>query len=109
MIRLSINLPTKRRLDLHLVKKRKDLDNTPLLPNLGEIRRTRNGNKISRYFRHIFEQKRIKRLLGINLAMFAIVTSFFPAPNGYSEGANENIVAKAPIVLTTERAVPLSG
>lgn len=105
MIKLSLNLPAKRRIDFTLVKRRGDSEENPLLPKMKDIRRTRSGSKFSRFFRHIFEHKKMKKLLGMNLAVFAIATSFIPASNGFSEEANENFVAKAPIVLNTESGI----
>lgn len=102
MIQLSINLPTKRRLDLTFVKDRKRTDDAPLLPSVGKIRRTKSGNKFSRYFRHIFEHKKAKRLLGMNLVALAIAASFIPTSYGFSEEATEIFIAKAPTILTTE-------
>lgn len=105
MIQLSINLPAKRRLDLNLVKRRKDLDQTPLFPDLGEIRRIKKGHKISRFFRHLFEQKRIKKLLGANLAAIAIASSFYPTQEAFVGDYEENTTATAPIILTTKSGV----
>jgi len=105
MKRLSINLPTKYRLDLKLVKSRKVLDSFPLLPDLGKIRRVKKGSKISRIFRHIFENKKISRILGTNLALLTISTSFLPKPRyNFVEGQN-NDITQAPIVLTTKRTL----
>lgn len=101
MTQTSINLPAGRRLHLHVVKRQKRFDDKPLLPKLGEVRRVRKGNKISRYFRHIFEHNKIRRILGANLAVFAIASSFLPGQvNTYN--ADEITVSKTPLVLTTE-------
>lgn len=105
MIRLSINLPTKHRLDLKLVKNRKVLDTTPLLPNLGKVRRARSGNKLSRFFRLIFEHKNIKRVLGTNLVAIAIATSFIPAPTSESVNIEEIVVSQSAVELTTKVSV----
>ncbi|MBU0569320.1 M23 family metallopeptidase [Patescibacteria group bacterium] len=105
MKRLSINLPTKYRLDLKLVRSRKNLDINSLLPDLGKIRRVKKGSKISRIFRHIFENKKISRILGTNLVLLTISTSFIPKPShGFMENG-ENDITKAPIVLTTKRSL----
>lgn len=105
MIRLSINLPAKHRLDINFVKRRKDLDNTPLLPDLGKIRRIRRGNKISRFFRHIFEHKKLNKILGANLAIIAAATSLIPNPIDSFAEIEENSTVTAPIVLTTEKNI----
>lgn len=105
MIRISINLLKKRRLDLKLVKRRATPDDKPLLPNLGEVRRARAGNKVSRYFRYIFEHKKIKRLLGTNLAVFLIVSSILPRESIDLDNPEENVVVQASITLTTEKKI----
>jgi murein DD-endopeptidase MepM/ murein hydrolase activator NlpD len=105
MIRLSINLPTKRRLDLSLVKDRKREDEDPIIPSLGKIRRTKSGNKASRYFRHIFEHKKVKKLLGMNLILSMFLMSFVPAGNVYFDGEQDDVIAQAPLVLSTEKGL----
>jgi murein DD-endopeptidase MepM/ murein hydrolase activator NlpD len=104
-MQLSINLPKMRRLDLQLVKKRKDAKNTPLFPDLGKIRRMRSGNKISRFFRHIFEHNKIQKLLGTNLAVLAIASSLFPTNHPFSEEIQESAITQAPTVFKTEIAL----
>ena len=105
MKRLSIHLPTKYRLDLKLVRSRKNLDVNSLLPDLGKIRRVKKGSKISRVFRHIFENKKISRILGTNLALLTISTSFIPKPSHDFMENEESGITKAPIVLITKRAL----
>ena len=103
MIKLSLNLPNKKRLDLKFVSRRTPSNEKSFLPNLEEIRRARKGNKVSRYFRHIFEHKNIKKMLGINLAFIAISTTFVPKTTDYRVvEAEENIIIKDSTVLTTE-------
>lgn len=104
MIRLSINLPTEHRLDLSLVKRRKSLDDKPLLPRLGDIRRVRKGNKFSRIFRHIFEHKKIKKVLGANIAFLVIASTFLPHNSSEPWESDNQVITKAPIVLTTEKS-----
>jgi murein DD-endopeptidase MepM/ murein hydrolase activator NlpD len=104
MIQISINLPAKRRLDFSIVKKR-GTDAKPLLPNLGNIRRVRKGNKFSRFFRHIFEHKNIKKVFGINLFALVLVTSLIPQNTINAGDVNQETITQAPIVLTTERRI----
>lgn len=40
---------------------------------------SRSGHKVSRFLRHFFQHQRIKRVLGSNLALLAIVISFVPS------------------------------
>lgn len=46
---------------------------------LREINSIRSGSKISRLFRHVFESKNIKKVLGTNLAVLTFLGSFVPA------------------------------
>jgi len=105
MIRLSINLPKGRRLDLRFVKGRVTSNNTPLIPNLGEILRARKGNKVSRYFRHIFEHKNVKKILGTNLAIMILVSSFMPVTANFDTEPDLSIIAQETTPLTTERGI----
>jgi murein DD-endopeptidase MepM/ murein hydrolase activator NlpD len=104
MIRLSLNLPPGYRLDLNLVKKRKNPKNDSLLTNLGKIRRVKKGSKISRIFRHIFESKKLTRIFGVNLAVFVIASSFIPKKSISFENSDKEIVS-APLVLKTNTGV----
>ncbi|OGM10837.1 hypothetical protein A2Z22_03045 [Candidatus Woesebacteria bacterium RBG_16_34_12] len=105
MIHLSINLPTKYRLDLKLVKRRDNLDDIPLFPNLGKIRRIKKGNKTSRFFRHIFENKKINRMLGTNLVIITLVSSLIPQTSTDFFSTEAETTIKAPVVLTTEKGL----
>lgn len=80
------------------------MDVKPLFLNLGVVRRVRKGSKISRFFRHFFEHSKIKRLLGTNLAIMIIASSFIPGQTVTSSSMEENPITLAPVVLTTERA-----
>ena len=108
MLNLSVNLPPKYRLQLTLVKRRKYLDDKPLLPNLGEVRRVKKGSRLSRYFRYLFEHKNIKKALGTNLALFVFASSLITPTNtnglfDFNKDGNaiDNSITEAPIVLTT--------
>jgi len=111
MIKISFSLPLRRRLDLSFVRQRGAIDE-PLLPSLTELRKTRSGNKISRYFRHVFEHKRISRVLGSNLALVAIAGSMVSgsqaAADQMSLKTNDEALvlsAPSPTNLTTEHGV----
>jgi murein DD-endopeptidase MepM/ murein hydrolase activator NlpD len=105
MIRLSINLPKGRRLDLRFVKGRNTSNETPLIPNLGKILRARKGNKVSRYFRHIFEHKNIKKILGTNLAIMILASSFMPVTANFDSEPDLSIITQETTPLTTERGI----
>ena len=102
MIKLTINLPAKRRLDLGLTKRRKSLDDNSLQQKLGSILRVKKGSKFSRLFRHVFEHKNVKKLLASNLAILLIATSIAPVRANITEP--EQIITKEDldIQLTTE-------
>jgi len=104
MVKLSINLPTRYRLNLQIVKRRKNLDDVSLLPELGKVLRTRRGNKLSRYFRHIFENTKIKRVFGINFVIFTVITSFLPQKT-LANDTDKIDITKVPLVLTTEKGI----
>lgn len=105
MLKITVNLPTKRRLDLSLVKRRKSPQDKPLFPDLNLIKRSRKGNKVSRIFRHIFEHKKIKRLLGTNLVFFLIASSILPGESIKLDNPEENVVVQASLTLTTEKKI----
>jgi murein DD-endopeptidase MepM/ murein hydrolase activator NlpD len=105
MIRLSINLPKGRRLDLRFVKGRITSNDTPLIPNLGKVLRARKGSKISRYFRHIFEHKKAKKVLGANLAIMILASSFMPATANFDTEPDLSIITQETTPLTTESGI----
>jgi len=106
MSKISISLTPSWRLDLKIVRQRRVKMAEPLLPKLTELRRIRSGSKVSRFFRHVFEHKRLKRLFGTNLAVAIIATSFIPqATLASSSDVEERIVSIKKIVLETQREI----
>jgi murein DD-endopeptidase MepM/ murein hydrolase activator NlpD len=105
MVKLSLNLPAKRRIEIKIVKSRLTNLDTPLFPKLGEILRVRRGNKISRIFRRIFENNRIKKVLGLNLAALFLSTSLVQFPFEETTAPEEDFVTEAPFILETEKSV----
>lgn len=100
---ISTDLPFRYRLDLKLVKRREVIHGKRLVPSLKLVKNSRSGNKISRFFRHIFEHKNIRRILGSNIAMAVIATSVIPsaeATNGFSAG--EEVIINTPVKIKTE-------
>lgn len=69
-------------------------------------RKYRVGGYVARAFRHIFEHKRVKKVLGTNIAFLIIASSLMPV-NTLGKGVvEENVVAtdnKTP--LTTKHAI----
>jgi murein DD-endopeptidase MepM/ murein hydrolase activator NlpD len=105
MIRLSINLPKRFRLDLRFVKGRNTSTNTPLIPNMGEVLRAKKGSKFSRYFRHIFEHQNVKKILGTNLAILILASSFMPATAHFDAEPDLSIITQETTPLTTEHGI----
>ncbi|HJX59360.1 MAG TPA: M23 family metallopeptidase [Patescibacteria group bacterium] len=103
MIKITLNLP-KYRLHLSLAKRRGGSVEEPLFPEFETIKNFRAGNKISRYFRHIFEHKDIRKLLGTNLALVLIASSFAPTNVFADAEAEQNVVGEASTPLVTERS-----
>lgn len=101
---LSLNLP-KYRLHLHLVKRRGVLFENPILPKMEDIQKVKKGHKISRFFRHVFEHRSIKRLLGANLTLMLIASSFVPVKALGADSSIDNIVVEDKVSLTTNVVV----
>jgi len=113
MAKIALNLPHRRRLDVRIVKRRGVDMGKPLFPNVREIKNARSGHKLSRFFRHVFEHKNIKKLLGSNLALAVLASTVIPS-NPYSEDftAGESpIVNTESLSLKTEKSLkyPLEG
>jgi murein DD-endopeptidase MepM/ murein hydrolase activator NlpD len=64
-------------MDINIVKNRKNVAISNFLPDLKSVLNIRTGNKTSRYFRHIFEHKNIKKYFGTNLAILMISSFTF--------------------------------
>lgn len=106
MVKASFNLPTKYRLEVRLIRRRKNLDETPLIPNLGSILRVRKGSKISRFFTQIFEHSTIKRVFGINLVLLSLISSILPN-NKLSVYGNNPEILESPTIFSTEKGEQL--
>ena len=75
-----------------------------------EIQRVRKGSKTSRLFRRLFEQKKIKALLGSNLALVALGASILtPQTSVLTTNIEEEVVILSPgaLELTTKTSVRL--
>jgi murein DD-endopeptidase MepM/ murein hydrolase activator NlpD len=101
MLSFSINLPKRLKLSLKLEKKLGRPEKT-LFPEMGEFLRVKE-NKIVFFFKHLFENKKIKKLIGVNLAFMVIASNFLPT-SASTEIAEVNIVG-SPIVLNTDPGV----
>lgn len=69
---------------------------------MGEIRRARKGSKVSRFFTHIFEHKKIRKILGANIALAIIASSLLPTTSAYADEVEQNVVSAKKVALTTE-------
>lgn len=106
MINKTINLPNNMRLHLHFTKRCQPSYNQPLLPNLDGIKSTKKGSKFSRFFRHVFEHKNIKKAFGVNLAMVAATAAFVPTQASNVEFIEEDVVIEEKYaVLTTQKSI----
>jgi murein DD-endopeptidase MepM/ murein hydrolase activator NlpD len=106
MIQFSLNLPTKRRLHLQLVKRRQIDIEEPLLPNIGSIKKIRKGSKVSRYFRHIFEHKNFKKIFGANIALIVAASTIYPNHTNFQDANVDNtIISQEVAILTTQKGV----
>ena len=104
MSKLTINLPNHR-LDLKVTKRRGKTIEKPLIPSLSQIMNIKSGSKVSRFFRYIFEHKRIQKILGTNIALMVLATSFIPNDTLGMETTESSIVAETSISVSTERGV----
>jgi murein DD-endopeptidase MepM/ murein hydrolase activator NlpD len=82
----------------------KALFTKPLILRLAEINDIHVGSKISRFFRHVFEHKNVKKILGVNLAVMVLASNFVTTKATDSAQPESPIVIEETIPLVTERA-----
>jgi murein DD-endopeptidase MepM/ murein hydrolase activator NlpD len=104
MFKFSLNLP-KYRLNIALAKRRGPLFTEPILPDIEDIQNIKKGHKISRFFRHVFEHKSIRRILGTNLAIAFIVSTFAPTGSLAAIATEDIVIEETNTPLTTKRNV----
>lgn len=105
MIKHTINLPFAR-LQFSFKKRRSFRAKKYLTAKYQEIASIRKGSKISRFFKNIFEHKRIKAILGGFIAFIVIFSSTFSAPVSALGTINENDISTLPttnVELTTKQ------
>lgn len=106
MFKLALNLPKYRLLfQYRIVKRRASALNEPLIPTRKHINKYRGGNVVSRFFRYVFEHKRIRRVLGTNLALMVVATSFVPTNDPEDVHVSNSVVTSGTTQLTTEKSV----
>jgi len=108
MLKVSLNLPLKRRLRIQITKRRGGVSDS-FLPNFKEVQKVRKGSKLSRYFRLIFEHKKLNQLFRANIALAFVATIFLPnysssSPSGNFEVENP-IITVNQITTTTQKGV----
>lgn len=91
MIQLTIHLPKRLKLSLKLERKR------------GHELLHGKDNKTSFFFRHIFEHKKFKKVVGTNLALIFFASSLLPKTTSGSENIEINSI-NSPLVLNTEES-----
>ena len=104
MKKLILHLP-KYRLVMHfnLTKRRKSRFDEPFIPSKLNLRRKyRIGGYIHRFVRHIFEHKAVKKILGTNIALMLVFSSFMPTNTlGGTSVPDSIVVTDANVPLTT--------
>jgi len=104
MRKLTINLP-KYRLDLKISKRRGNSVLDKLTPLLYEVKRVKKGSKVSRFFRYVFENKRVQKILGANFALMILATSFVPSNTLGAVEPETSIMAEEVVSLKTEKNI----
>lgn len=96
MRKLVFTLPKYRLSVQYKITRRKAIVAEPIIPSVKTLKaKYRVGNLIQRFFRHVFENTKIKKLLGTNIALMLVASSFMPktAILGTSVEASEDLVS----------------
>lgn len=106
MFKLALNLPKYRLLfESRIIKRRASAFNEPLIPTRKHISKYRGGHTVSRFFRYVFEHKKIRRVLGTNLALMVVATSFVPTNKAEDIQISDAVVTTGQTQLNTEKSV----
>ena len=107
MNKVNINLPKYRLfLQFRFIRRRKSVFDEALIPSPKTLKRKyRVGSFVSRFFRHIFEHKNIKKVLATNLAIITVTTSFLPQSNVRAQEPIEQAVIESQTNLVTQKAI----
>lgn len=108
MKKIFLTLPKYRlAVQYRFIKRRKSSVDEAIIPTPKMLRKKyRVGGYTKRFFRHIFEHKRVKKLLGVNIALMLVATSFMPTSTLGKVIEEENIVITTnSIPLTTEVSI----
>lgn len=104
MEKRSKKLPAKYRVISKPAKNCLAKERTSLFSKLGRFLHARRFNP-SKTLKHIFENKKFGRVVGINLTALFLSTSLIQFPFQEPEVADEDFVTKAPFVLETKKSV----
>ncbi|MFZ5932563.1 MAG: M23 family metallopeptidase [Patescibacteria group bacterium] len=104
MTKLTLNF-IKYRLHIAVAKRRGPLFAEPIFPELADIKNVKKGHKVSRFFRHIFAHKSIRKILGGNLALMLLVSTFLPNNSLASVETPDVVIEETSVPLTTKRVV----
>lgn len=107
MLHFTLSLP-KHRLKISLTRRRNLRGENGFVSRIKSILKIREGSRISRIFRYLFEQKRIKTILGGNLALLVLVCSILsPSASALSAINQTEPAALSPgaVELTTKVGV----
>jgi len=109
MRKLTLTLPRYRlAVQYRFIKRRKSSVDEPLIPTPKTLRKKyRVGGYTRRFFRHVFEHKNVKKLLGTNIALMLVASSFIPSNvlGNTPEEAPEVSINETQMPLTTTRAI----
>lgn len=81
MQKLTLHLPKYRlQLFLKVIKRRKSSLDEPIIPTKKRLNlKYHVGGYTRKFFRHVFEHKAVKKLLGTNIALMLVASSFMPS------------------------------
>lgn len=108
MRKLILTLPKySLAVQYRFIKRRKSLLDEAIIPTPKTLRKKyRVGGYTRRFFRHIFEHRRVKKLLGANIAFMLIATSFMPTNTLGNDAVEESVViSESQTPLTTKKAI----
>lgn len=107
MRRVNVTLPRYRLLvQFKIVKRRKSRLAEPLIPSVKLIKkRYRKGSFLGKFFRYIFEHKKLNRTLASGLSFLIIITSYFPPFDAAQAQDGNNLIISADVNLKTEKSV----
>ncbi len=95
MQKITLHLPKHRLyLQFRIAKKRKSALDEPIIPSRKRLNiKYHVGGYTRKFIRHIFEHKAVKKLLGTNIALMLVVSSFVPTNTLGSNNSQAEITA----------------